>query len=211
MVSVSALTLTPIRLFIIEPQPILANGLCSAIAGEHDVEMVGCTPAFDPKRLRSAMPSVVLVDGDVPSKELCELITACRRAECGHVCVLTSSSNMETMSRALMAGATGYILKDVGAQQLLHALRELVSCGFYADRRLSTLLVRRKFTETAMLSPREIDVVRLVAQGLSNKEIGDRLAVSDKTVKNHIANIFSKLNLNARTQVAVYAIREGIV
>jgi DNA-binding NarL/FixJ family response regulator len=98
---------------------------------------------------------------------------------------------------------------------MLASIKAVAGGSFYADPRLSGAVLRqraqRRDRDISELSPREIEVVRLIAQGLSNKEISQRLLLSDKTVKNHISSIFSKLHMTARTQVAIHAIRTGFV
>jgi two-component system response regulator DegU len=128
------------------------------------------------------------------------------------VCVLTTNLSADTMMAALSVGANGYVVKDVTPNALIDSIKAVGAEGFYADPRLSAMLLKRNVERAPHdLSPRELDVVRLIAQGLSNKEIGSRLLLSDKTIKNHVANIFTKLNVNARTQVAIYALRNKIV
>jgi DNA-binding NarL/FixJ family response regulator len=116
------------------------------------------------------------------------------------------------MRRALSAGADGYVVKDITPTELLASIKRVRNDGFYADPRLASILLKKNSMRryTVELSARELDVARLIAQGLSNREISERLILSDKTVKNHVSNIFSKLNVTARTQVAIYVLRNGL-
>ena len=191
----------------------MARAVCTVLSSADDIVIAGSVERFDLDAFAAAGPDIALIDCDDDPAALTGLISRCRRAV-PHVriCVLTMNLSADLMMQALTAGANGYVLKDVTPEALVMSLRSISSEGFYADPRLSAVLLRRGAEKTPHdLSPRELDVVRLVGQGLSNKEIGSRLLLSDKTVKNHVANIFVKLGVNARTQVAIYALRNGIV
>lgn len=201
------------RIYVIEPQPLMARAICTVLAAADDIVIAGSAECFDLNAFAVAAPDIVLVDCDNDPASLTNIISRCRRAlPQVRICVLTMSVSADLMMQALTAGANGYVLKDVTPEALLTSIRSISHEGFYADPRLSAVLIRRGSEKSPHdLSPRELDVVRLVGQGLSNKEIGTRLLLSDKTVKNHVANIFVKLGVNARTQVAIYALRNGIV
>jgi DNA-binding NarL/FixJ family response regulator len=127
---------------------------------------------------------------------------------------LSSFANADVMQRCLAARAQGYIVKDSSLLELRSAIRSIVGGRPYVDPRVAGAILSRRAinTEPSMdeLSGRETEIVRLIAQGLSNRDIGQRLLLSEKTVKNHISRIFDKLHITARTQAAVYAIRTGI-
>lgn len=201
------------RVYVIEPQPLMARVICAVLSEASGVSIAGSADAFDRERLAASAPDVVLIDYDAEKAGLAATIAQCRRCCPGvRVCVLTVSLSADNMLAALSAGANGYIVKDVTPDALIASVRAVSQEGFYADPRLSSVLLKRNVDKTVHdLSPRELDVVRLIGQGLSNKEIAYRLLLSDKTVKNHVANIFMKLHVNARTQVAIYALRNGLV
>jgi DNA-binding NarL/FixJ family response regulator len=122
----------------------------------------------------------------------------------------------EIMQRCLAAGAEGYIIKDVTPAELMRAVKMVAGGDAYVDPRVAGGLLRRRSLSNGRpdldeLSVRETEVIRLIAEGLSNKEISARLSLSEKTVKNHISRIFSKLNIYARAQAAVHAIKIGLV
>jgi DNA-binding NarL/FixJ family response regulator len=128
--------------------------------------------------------------------------------------VLSGHLSSEVMQRAFSAGADGYIVTDITPVELIAAVTAIASGTLYVDPRLVGIILRRQVgigrRDRNQLSPRETDIVRLVASGLTNREISQRLGVSDKTVKNHISHIFAKLNVTTRTQVVVHAIRSGL-
>lgn len=201
------------RVYVIEPQPLMARAICMVLSEAPGVEIAGTTTDLDLQQLSAIAPDVILIDCDDDMSALPNFIVQCRQAApSAGICVLTMNLSADLMMQALSAGANGYVVKDITPDALLASIRALSNDGFYADPRLSALLLKRNVDRSPNeLSPRELDVVRLIGQGLSNKEIGGRLQLSDKTVKNHVANIFVKLNVNARTQVAIYALRKGII
>jgi DNA-binding NarL/FixJ family response regulator len=156
-----------------------------------------------------------LLDGNISFEGLSNAIGMCRlacpRARIG---VLSEHLSSEAMQRVLSAGADGYIIKDITPDELLAAVKSMAGGNLYVDPRLVGLILRKHAgigrRDPNELSPRESDIVRLIAAGLSNREISDRLSLSDKTVKNHISHIFAKLNVTARTQVVIYAMRSGL-
>ena len=122
----------------------------------------------------------------------------------------------EMMQRCLSQGAEAYIVKDISPPELVRAIKTVAGGQSYVDPRVAGGLLRRRSQNNGKpdimdLSAREAEVLKLIAEGLANKQISARLHLSEKTVKNHVSRIFSKLNISARTQAAVHAIRAGIV
>jgi DNA-binding NarL/FixJ family response regulator len=118
------------------------------------------------------------------------------------------------MQRALAAKADAYIAKDTSPAALLELVHLVVNGDSYADPRIAGSMLRRRNARPAEaneLSAREHEIARLIADGLSNRDIGKRLTLSEKTVKNHVSHILAKLKVNARSGVAVYAVRHGLV
>ncbi len=202
-----------LRVYVIEPQALLGKALCRILSEEESVQVVGESGHCDVAAIAHARPDVILADCEDDIAAMTEIVRRTRAVLAGvRICALSSHLSAPAMMRAISAGVDGYIVKDVTPAELVSCIKRIGTDGFYADPRLTGVLLRdRARGDAAHLSRRELDVVRLVAEGLSNKQIAGRLLVSDKTVKNHIANIFSKLDVSARTQIAVYAIRNGIV
>ena len=164
-------------------------------------------------------PDVALIDLIMPGMDGVEAtrrLTA--RSPRTKVIVLTSYHDDEHVFPAIRAGALSYILKEVGPQELVEAVRKATDGEAVLHPRVAARVVRelhgaRRDEPNVFhdLSDRELEVLKLIAEGLSNAEISDRLFISEKTAKNHVSNILGKLHLADRTQAAVYAWREGVV
>jgi DNA-binding NarL/FixJ family response regulator len=209
-----------IRILIADDQPLLRTGLRKILESEPGLEVVGEAgdglDAVEAARLRR--PDVVLMDIRMPRMDGIE---ATRRVTPGvRVLVLTTFDVDEYVFDALRAGASGFLLKDVPAEQLVHAIR-VVAAG---DALLSPTVTRRLIQQfarrpppsarpdaLAALTPRELDVLRLIARGLSNAEIAGELVVGDATVKTHVARVLQKLGLRDRVQAVVAAYESGLV
>jgi|SRR5579884_478838 len=211
--SAPALFTKLLRVYVVEPQALLGKALCRILSEEPNVAVVGESPHCDVQTIAKAHPDVVVLDCENDMTTVAELVRRIRAVLPDvRICLLSSQLNASAMMRAISAGVDGYVVKDITPAELASCIKKIGSDGFYADPRLTGVLLRERAKgDPVRLSRREIDVAKLVAEGLSNKEIASRLLVSDKTVKNHIANIFSKLELSARTQIAVYVVRNGIL
>ncbi len=171
----------------------------------------------------SEQPDVVLLDLVMPELDGVRAIPKIREGSPGsRILVLTSFSEDDKILPAIQAGAHGYLLKDIAPQALAQAIRGAfageVQLHPAAAKKLMEVATKgnanpeneRRAAGTLELTERELEVVELVASGLSNRAIAERLFVSEKTVKTHVSNILQKLNLEDRTQVAIYAIRHGL-
>ncbi len=212
-----------IRVLIVDDSPLIRLGLRSALEDYPDIEIIGeaGTAADGVAAAARHKPDVVLLDLHLPDRPG---IQACREIlrQRAHtkVLILTSSSNERNVQDATLAGAKGYLLKDNDGATLAAALRTVAEGQPVLDpsmagqvlnlvRQHGTLSAAEKFNQ---LSLQERRVVALLAEGLTNKEIGDRLDLTEKTVKNYLATVFTKLNIARRAQAAaifVEANREG--
>jgi len=216
----SAPSAKPIRVLLIDDSPIIRLGLRSALEDYADISIVGeaGTAVAGLEALGRLKPDVVMLDLHLPDKSgliVCRELLQARPAT--HVLILTSSSNERHMHDAIDAGAKGYLLKENDGDALAAALRTVARGDSVLDPSMAGQvlnLVKNRGQSTpaeklSQLSPQERRVVALLAGGLTNKEIGDQLDLTEKTVKNYLATIFSKLNITRRTQAAALYVEAG--
>lgn len=211
-----------IRVLLVDDSPIIRLGLRSALEDFPDIAIVGeaGTAAAGLEALTRLKPDAVMLDLHLPDKSG---LLACRdflrvRPQLP-VLILTSSSSERHMHDAIAAGAKGYLLKENDGAALAAGLRAVVRGDSVLDPSMASQvlnLVKNRGTPTAaeklsLLSPQEHRVVALLAGGRTNKEIGDQLGLTEKTVKNYLATIFSKLNITRRTQAAALYVEAGHV
>jgi len=205
----------PLSVYILEQQLLFAKAIGQVLSSDPDIVVAGIARNRKDARLAESQANVIIIDIDNETGDVDSLVEYCR-AECptSRICLLSLHLQPELMQRCLAAGADGYIVKDMSLAELTSAIKTVAEGSGYVDPRVAASLLRRRATApipyTSQLSPREADIIRLIAQGLSNREIGQRLVLSEKTVKNHVSRIFSKLNFTARSQAAVHAIRNGL-
>ena len=210
-----------IRVVVADDQQIVREGFTALLETQEDITVVG-SAADGEEAIRvcgEQRPDVVLMDVRMPGVDGIE---ATRRLEGGpSVIILTTFDLDDYVYDALSAGASGFLLKDAGAERLFEAVR-VVAAG---EALLAPAITRRLIAEFARqrprvrpalerlseLTPRETEVLRLVAEGLSNTEIADRLVLSDETVKTHVSRVLGKLGLRDRTQAVVAAYESGLV
>ncbi len=211
-----------IRILVADDHPVVLKGLAFFLGTHPDFELVG--QAHDGnevlEKVEELRPDVVLMDLLMP---VVDGVEATARIKTGHpavkVVVLTSFADFDHILPALRAGATGYILKDVHPDQLAEAIRGAYNGNVLLSPDISTNLMERVASLSApsadpappegldRLTGREREVLAAVAQGMSNKEIATLLHISEKTVKSHMTRILGKLELNDRTQAALYAVK----
>lgn len=211
---------SPIRVLLTDDHAIVRKGVRALLATEPDIQIVGeaSNGAEAVTQAEALCPDVILMDLMMPKLDGIEAtrqITA--KIPDARVIVLTSFAADEKVFPAIKAGALGYLLKDSGPEQLVRAIHQV----YRGEPSLEPSIARKVLFELAQppkqqpltadpLTERELDVLRLVAQGCSNKEIALKLSVSDLTVRTHVSNILSKLHLASRTQAALYALQKGI-
>jgi NarL family two-component system response regulator LiaR len=209
----------PIRVFVTDDHAIVRNGIRAVLATEPDMAFVGEAEngRLAVERVAALRPDVVLMDLMMPEMDGIEAIRQITAADPGaRVLVLTSFAGDDKVFPAIQAGALGYLLKESGSDELLQAIRQV----HRGETTLHPTIARKLLQEVARpkaeppteepLTERELDVVRLIARGMSNKEIASELVISEATVRTHVSNILAKLHLASRTQAALYALREGL-
>jgi DNA-binding NarL/FixJ family response regulator len=210
------MTSTGFRVAVIESQGLFAKAICGIFAKDDDFSVVGDYRSPAAAALQRANPDLIILDLDGQPTDVGQSIETCTSAAPhARVCTLSMHLSVDMMQRCFAKGAAAYIVKDASPAELVRAAKTVVEGQSYADPRIAGGLLRRRAlgpgkADIMELSPREVEIVKMIAQGLANKEISARLRLSEKTVKNHISRIFSKLNVSARTQAAVHAIRVGL-
>jgi two-component system response regulator DevR len=209
--------LAPLRTFIIERQSLIAKALHSFLNENPLIRVVGDASTVRAEDLQRTRPDLIVFGLDNATHDVTEAL-AVARSVCPDVrfCVLSSYANSDVMQRSIASGADGFVVKDISPSELDVAFRVLASGSSYVDPRVAGAMLKRRYASTAGsaladLTLREAEILRLIAGGLANKEIGGKLKLSEKTIKNYVSRIFSKLNVSARTQAAVYAIKAGFV
>ncbi len=204
--------MTHVRVIIADDHPIVREGLQAVISDQPDMVVVGqaSTGAEAVVLALTHRPDVVLMDLRMPEMNGVDAIVAIRAQwPDAHVIVLTTYDGDEDIYRALQAGARGYLLKDTPRADLLEAIRAVARGQTRIPPEVATRLVER--IGAPAITEREIDVLRLMAQGRSNKQIGAQLHISEGTVKFHVNNILGKLQAEDRTQAVTVALQRGII
>jgi two-component system NarL family response regulator len=207
------MTATPITLLIVDDHPVVRDGLVAILhQGEPDLEVVG--EAGDGREAvtawRTLKPTVTIMDLQLPGQSGVEAIIAIRREDPeARVLVLTTFDGDADIQRALEAGARGYLLKSVRRATLIEAVRAVAAGQRYLPPATAARLVEAM--EAERLTPRELDVLRLLALGQRNREIAENLGLAEPTVKIHVNNLLRKLQVKDRTEAAVVALRRGLI
>ena len=208
-----------IRVLIADDHPLVREGLRGLISAEPDMELVGeaANGAEAIEKAAGLDPDVILLDLLMPVKSGLEAIIEIKQHNPdARILVVTSFAEDEQIFPAIKAGALGYLLKDTSPRELLQAIRNVRQGESSLHPAIARRLVRQlsepsvSSADETLLTQREVEVLKLVAQGLSNQGIADTLVVSERTVGKHVGNILEKLQLANRTQAALYALREGL-
>ncbi|MFP4436662.1 MAG: response regulator [Chloroflexaceae bacterium] len=210
-----------ISVLLVDDHQVVRQGLRDFLELQDDLDVVGEAGSGEEgvKLARDLLPDVVLMDLVMPTG--IDGVEATRRVKdvspSTRIIVLTSFADDNKVFPAIKAGAISYLLKDISPEDLAHAIRAAQRNEAVLHPEVAAKLMQEfstpRTSETPLehLTEREMDVLRLIARGKSNKEIADTLIISEKTVKTHVSNILSKLHLADRTQAAIYALRQRLV
>ena len=209
----------PVRVLVVDDHAIVRKGISALLATEPSLQVVGeASNGREAVALAETLrPDVVLMDIVMPEMDGLEAIQNIIAKEPEvRILVLTSFSSVDMVLPAIKAGALGYLLKDSGPEELVQAIQQ-VHCG---NSSLHPAVARKLLEEISQpssrgsdadpLTDREVTVLKLVAQGYSNRDIAGELTVSEATVRTHVSHILAKLELSSRTQAALYALRRGL-
>ncbi len=211
-----------IRVMIADDHAMVRQGLKTIIELEDDIEVVSQAANGEQAVLlaRSDKPDIILMDINMPVLNGLQAIKILKEenSDC-KIIVLTLHQDREYLFRTIQLGCEGYVLKDAESSVLIEAIRNVYHNQTYIQPNMTGELVKefnritlieQDSSITKNMTNREIEVLKLIADGLINKEIAKKLFISEKTVKNHISNIFKKLDVNDRTQAAIYAFKHNI-
>jgi NarL family two-component system response regulator LiaR len=207
-----------IRVLIADDHPVVRQGLRTFLELQDELEIVGeaADGAEAVARVEELVPDVVLMDLMMPGVDGIEATRRIRAVSpATKVLALTSFADDQMVFPAVKAGAAGYLLKDVQPQELVAAIRavhrgEALLHPAVAAKLMQEVAQGRPGGAAESLTERELEVLRLIARGMSNKEIAGALVLAEKTVKTHVSNILQKLHLADRTQAALYAVKQGL-
>ena len=204
----------PIRVFLLDDHEVVRQGLRALLESGGDIEVVGesglAVEAI--ARIPALRPHVAVLDARLPDGSGIEVCRAVRAVDPAiKALILTSYDDDEALFAAIMAGAAGYVLKEIGGQDLIGAVRTVAAGNSLIDPSLTARVLERvrngpaTAPELAELTEQELKLLSLIAEGLTNRQIGERMFLAEKTVKNYVSSILSKLGLERRTQAAVLA------
>ncbi|MFW6104759.1 MAG: response regulator [Candidatus Bipolaricaulota bacterium] len=207
----------PIKLLIVDDHRVVRSGVKALIDTEPDLEVIG--EAGDGReavtKVESQEPDLVLMDLVMPEMDGVEATGEIMKlSPTPKVLILTSFSEEERIIQAIKAGASGYLIKDASPDELVRAIKDVYNGESTLDPKVAGTVLRsvqsEPETSTEELTDREVEVLELLAEGLPNDDVAEKLYISERTVRSHVSNILSKLNLANRTQAALYAVRQGI-
>jgi two-component system, NarL family, response regulator LiaR len=208
-----------IRVMIVDDHAIVRKGIRALLATEKDIQVIGEAGDGAEAITQASLlkPDVILMDLVMPKIDGIGATKQITTQQPGmRILILTSFAADDKVFPAIKAGALGYLLKDTGPQELIQAIHQV----YRGEPSLEPSIARKVLTELSTpqqkpLSPdplteRELGILRLIAQGCSNKEIAEQLVITEMTVRTHVSNVLGKLHLASRTQAALYALKEGL-
>lgn len=210
------MTTPNIRILIADDHPVVREGLTGLLSIKPGFEVVGAAEDGEEAVLQANLlkPDVILMDLEMPRKNGLEAIKEIKASNPdAKILVVTSFTEDKKIFAALDAGALGCLLKDSSPQELIRAIRDVNDGELALHPAIARKMLHQQSNPTNLptqLTDREIEVLKLIAQGHDNHEIADQLVISLPTVRSHVTNILNKLNLNNRTQAALYALRHNL-
>jgi two-component system NarL family response regulator len=201
-----------IRILIVDDHPVVRAGLASMLTTQPGLEVAASVSSGEEALdvLQRQNLDIVLLDLRMPGLNGIDTLLAIKRKAIRvHAIVLTSYETDEDIYRAVNAGAEGYLLKNTPQKEMVEAIRAVHAGNRYIPRRIASRLAER-MTRTN-LTARELEILKILTKGLTNKQIGSALGISDNTVRNHINKIIEKLEVSDRTEASTTAIQRGIV
>jgi two-component system, NarL family, response regulator DevR len=205
---------TPIRVFLLDDHEVVRQGLRALLESSGDIEVVGESGLANEAaaRIPALRPDVAVLDARLPDGSGIEVCRTVRAIDPQiKALILTSYDDDEALFAAIMAGAAGYVLKEITGQDLIGAVHQVAQGNSLIDPTLTARVLERvrngpsTAPELADLTEQELKLLGLIAEGLTNRQIGERMFLAEKTVKNYVSSILAKLGLERRTQAAVLA------
>ncbi|MGH3369762.1 MAG: response regulator [Nocardioidaceae bacterium] len=205
---------TPIRVFLLDDHEVVRRGLHDLLESEGDIEVVGESGSVREAiaRIPALRPDVAVLDGRLPDGSGIDVCREVRSVDPTiKALILTSYDDDEALFAAILAGAAGYVLKQITGNDLIDAVRRVAAGQSLLDPALTARVLERVRRgpevnkELAALTEQERKILALIAEGMTNRQIGERLFLAEKTVKNYVSSILAKLGLERRTQAAVLA------
>ncbi len=208
-----------IRVLVADDEGVLRDGVVTILSLQQDIKVVGEAENGEQaiQLARQLKPDVILLDNKMPKKTGLEAIPILKEVSPdSKILILTGFDESDAAYRAVRAGALGFLLKDVRRNQLLEAIHQVAAGEAVMPPNIAMRVIQEMDNPTEMmytadpLTPRENETLRLIASGLSNQEIADRMTVHPRTVAKYVSSILDKLHLANRTQAALYALNEGL-
>ena len=203
----------PIRILVADDHPVVRDGLVAMLGTQSDFVVVGeaATGAEVVEQVMSLKPDVVMLDLEMPGMDGVDALEQINAMSSARVIVFTAFDTGERILGAVRAGAKGYLLKGAPRVQVFNTIRVVSQGGSLIEPAIASRILRQVNQPEEMLTEREREVLGLLAQGKSNKEIAAALVITERTVKFHVSSLMSKLGANNRTEVVTMAVQRGLV
>lgn len=207
----------PIKVLIVDDQHLICNGIGKLLEGERDIEVIG--KAYSGKeaveKANELKPDVILMDIRMPEMDGIEATRVIKSNNPSiQIIAISVYEEDDLIIRMFQAGAVGYILKDISLENLVKAIKNVYKGNAMINPRISRKLVKMLVGDKSVdsaLTPREIEILKEIARGRSNREIGEKFYISESTVKTHISHIFQKIGVKSRSEAILYAVKRGLI